>query len=31
MAMAYRNWNRMAEADQKAVRAQAAGYLKGLE
>lgn len=31
MAMAYRNWNRMAEADRKAVRAQAAGYLKGLE
>ena len=25
MAMAYRNWNRMAEADRKAVRAQAAG------
>ena len=30
MAMPYRNWNRMDAADRKAIRAQAAGFLKGL-
>ncbi|MDQ1158314.1 deoxyribodipyrimidine photolyase-related protein [Sphingomonas sp. SORGH_AS 950] len=30
MAMPYRNWNRMAEEDRKAIRAQAAGFLEGL-
>ena len=31
MAMPYRNWNRMDAEDQKAIRAQAAGFLKGLD